>query len=421
MEDKRAKTLQALSTFIDKQRALLTRTHADITRLNELRSRAVQHPEEFERNLSKELNDGAFKLSELEEAADSPPKGIEWSLFTNHNPAPLQALAAKSKQQSPPLVASTPSISDFQRHIRDAKSQILDPVYSRWNLSLNPVVEREDDDEKGQLPVDPAALKKAKDREKIEKLKKNRIMPSGLTFMPSGHRTRGPGGVFIRRDVVDESMDVDISLDVDGGSEHAQPSLSTDLPLGSNDSSPTRPPSIKLQQLPATPLTPMDESSSFQKSTSCLKGSNMNSLGGKDVKAAKSLPPSLSTRQRRRSSRTVSSCPNDIHVETSAFPPTPDSMTLPDKELEPEESFEKDDTPSQQVLGKRARPKSETYKQAWSTSEQQLLEALLEEIPEGEKNRWKKISRAMNGRRTPRQVASRVQKYFEKLKKFGIE
>ena len=34
--------------------------------------------------------------------------------------------------------------------------------------------------------------------------------------------------------------------------------------------------------------------------------------------------------------------------------------------------------------------------------------------------RWQKISRAMGGKRTPRQVASRVQKYFEKLKKFGI-
>ena len=34
--------------------------------------------------------------------------------------------------------------------------------------------------------------------------------------------------------------------------------------------------------------------------------------------------------------------------------------------------------------------------------------------------RWQKISRAMGGKRTPRQVASRVQKYFEKLKRFGI-
>ncbi|GLB39612.1 putative SANT SWI3, ADA2, N-CoR and TFIIIB'' DNA-binding domains containing protein [Lyophyllum shimeji] len=66
------------------------------------------------------------------------------------------------------------------------------------------------------------------------------------------------------------------------------------------------------------------------------------------------------------------------------------------------------------------KPKPETYKQAWSVSEQHLLEQLLEEIPDGEKNRWQKISRAMNGRRTPRQVASRVQKYFEKLKRFGI-
>lgn len=35
--------------------------------------------------------------------------------------------------------------------------------------------------------------------------------------------------------------------------------------------------------------------------------------------------------------------------------------------------------------------------------------------------RWAKISAAMDGRRTPRQVASRVQKYFLKLKKFGVD
>ena len=35
--------------------------------------------------------------------------------------------------------------------------------------------------------------------------------------------------------------------------------------------------------------------------------------------------------------------------------------------------------------------------------------------------KWQKISRIMNGTRTPRQVASRVQKCFEKLKKFGVE
>lgn len=83
---------------------------------------------------------------------------------------------------------------------------------------------------------------------------------------------------------------------------------------------------------------------------------------------------------------------------------------------------------------------SETFNLPWSLSEQHLLEKLLSEIPAGEKQRyallavfanhfklknahrrWAKISKAMSGKRTPRQVASRVQKYFEKLKKFGVE
>ncbi|KAH9007383.1 hypothetical protein EDB83DRAFT_2462019 [Lactarius deliciosus] len=76
------------------------------------------------------------------------------------------------------------------------------------------------------------------------------------------------------------------------------------------------------------------------------------------------------------------------------------------------------------------------YKQAWSISEQHLLERLLTEISDGEKNRHETpflsvheenvnvhvflILKAMGGRRTPRQVASRVQMYFEKLKLFGV-
>ena len=41
----------------------------------------------------------------------------------------------------------------------------------------------------------------------------------------------------------------------------------------------------------------------------------------------------------------------------------------------------------QAQLTKPTKPKSETYKQAWSESEQNLLEQLLEKIPDGEKNR----------------------------------
>ncbi|KAH8112321.1 hypothetical protein DFH11DRAFT_1481759, partial [Phellopilus nigrolimitatus] len=63
---------------------------------------------------------------------------------------------------------------------------------------------------------------------------------------------------------------------------------------------------------------------------------------------------------------------------------------------------------------------SKTFNQTWSDEEQKMLDMLLEQFPDGTKNRWANISKAMNGRRTPRQVASRVQKYFAKMKKWGL-
>ncbi len=44
--------------------------------------------------------------------------------------------------------------------------------------------------------------------------------------------------------------------------------------------------------------------------------------------------------------------------------------------------------PALPPAAKKEKPKSETYKQAWSISEQHLLERLLTEIPDGEKNRY---------------------------------
>lgn len=96
--------------------------------------------------------------------------------------------------------------------------------------------------------------------------------------------------------------------------------------------------------------------------------------------------------------------------------PSSPRKPLPDPK-DAEKQPEPDDNKPKRSRGR----KSVTFKMAWSVEEQRLLERLLEEIPDGEKNRWAKISQAMNGRRTPRQVASRVQKYFEKLKKFGVE
>ncbi|KAF9150465.1 ZZ-type zinc finger-containing protein 3 [Linnemannia schmuckeri] len=77
---------------------------------------------------------------------------------------------------------------------------------------------------------------------------------------------------------------------------------------------------------------------------------------------------------------------------------------------------------SREGSGARDEPKPPLYNIPWSDDEQRLLEKLLDEFPDEPvaAQRFQKISAAM-GTRTPKQVASRVQKYFIKLVKAGLE
>jgi hypothetical protein len=65
--------------------------------------------------------------------------------------------------------------------------------------------------------------------------------------------------------------------------------------------------------------------------------------------------------------------------------------------------------------------KHATHNLPWSDEEQMRLEELLQIYPDEpvQAQRFNKISAAL-GTRTPRQVASRVQKYFIKLAKNGL-
>lgn len=65
--------------------------------------------------------------------------------------------------------------------------------------------------------------------------------------------------------------------------------------------------------------------------------------------------------------------------------------------------------------------KPETFNQLWTVEEQRRLEELLIEYPpeDVEMKRWTKIANAL-GNRTPKQVSSRVQKYFIKLSRAGL-
>ncbi|KZV91349.1 hypothetical protein EXIGLDRAFT_837179 [Exidia glandulosa HHB12029] len=70
---------------------------------------------------------------------------------------------------------------------------------------------------------------------------------------------------------------------------------------------------------------------------------------------------------------------------------------------------------------KKLPKRSETHRHPWSEEEQLWLERLITEIPRGTPRRWAKISAAMGGTRTTRQVTSRVQKYFGRLEKVGVD
>ncbi|CAB3991739.1 ZZ-type zinc finger-containing 3 isoform X1 [Paramuricea clavata] len=74
------------------------------------------------------------------------------------------------------------------------------------------------------------------------------------------------------------------------------------------------------------------------------------------------------------------------------------------------------------VRGKLAtNDKPMTFNQPWTVEEQRKLERLLQVFPQEpvEAKRWSKIANAL-GNRTPKQVASRVQKYFIKLARSGL-
>ncbi|RDB17382.1 hypothetical protein Hypma_001852 [Hypsizygus marmoreus] len=360
METKRAQTLEALEAFIQAQRALLTRTQSDITRLEKLRKDAVAQPADFVSNFAQELNDSAFRLSDQYDAQLSLPRTIDWSVYDAHDPKPLQTLAGdvrrKYAQRRQPRLYQHSELSDLQKLVKNARRTIVDPVLALFEYMSEPEDEPEE-------KIDPEEARREREREKLRELKRRKIQTWGGLMLPS--RERGSSGVFIRHDVDDESLEVDITLD--DRTTHDSTAMDVDTP-----STTVIPPTHGLTAMP--------------RSSSQAKRIRVPS---------KKLKPQNGS----------------LNQGSSALKPKPRPAKY---------EADLDAMPSASNPRGTGKPKPETYKQAWSVSEQHLLEQLLDQIPDGEKNRWQKISRAMDGRRTPRQVASRVQKYFEKLKRFGL-
>jgi hypothetical protein len=195
--------------------------------------------------------------------------------------------------------------------------------------------------------IDPEESKRERERAKIRELKKRKIT-CGLTI-PS--RSRTVNAVFIRRDLEDESAEVDISLD-----DPSAPGELTVNPSPEMDIDSERVPHPSSAQTTATSL-PFIRQSRIRQPSSKLRARENADLHG------------LAASGQKKGRRKV------MHGTTAA--PIPELPVL---------KSTTEEAPMGESRG-AGKPKPETYKQAWSVSEQHLLERLLEEIPDGEKNR----------------------------------
>lgn len=210
------------------------------------------------------------------------------------------------------------------------------------------------------------------EREKIRDLKKRRINGGGSVFGGLGLR-KPTDGVYIRMDQADESAEVDIWGSLSGSNANA---------MGAGNE--------LRRSFPGT----------WGKQSDADPGDvDIPSHGGKAL-VGKSWPvpePSPKVGRQRRLTRKVFAVASSSTSRSSRARSKQVELAEPD-ETEDRENGNEPDThtqPTKEVLlDKKGKPRPETYKQAWSISEQHLLERLLEEIPDGEKNRYGFLSHA---------------------------
>ncbi|CAE6466297.1 hypothetical protein ACGC1H_006337 [Rhizoctonia solani] len=174
--------------------------------------------------------------------------------------------------------------------------------------------------------------------------------------------------------------------------------------------------SVRLQSLPLAGFPQSTDVELPSTSSSATAGSR-NSVRPYDT--ASQLYRDHSNSQRR------SWVPKEVGDHTparheSTSPISPTTLDTPPTPTQPAETSPAALTMEESEELPDAGESRSTFKQNWTLAEQHALERLLVEIPSTVKFRWVRISEAMGGTRTPRQVASRVQKYYEKMKKLGV-
>ncbi|KAI6141754.1 hypothetical protein BKA82DRAFT_994800 [Pisolithus tinctorius] len=447
MDSRRAETLQALSAYVEHQRTLLARTQADIERLKQLKSEipVLSDPPPLSDDHHRssvsvpQLLGSREKILALEcyHPSLSFPDKIDWQSFSTCDPTPLRTLAIRTRlhhtQCSVPQPTQRSPLSALQRFVKDARKIIIDPVLesicgnphtgeaepisttsncldnsdslhehdclTTTTTTLPASLSEDESQQPTPLVQESATATRKRERAcaKIRELKKRKVRPDLVVGCKLGEE--GSDLVFVRHDMEDESAAVDVSVDTP-----------TVTPV---DRSSVQEDTAETKGMDTCLVTPSEQAG-------CSGSSRSNS--GPPVHTDTFSRPS---RIRKPSLKLQSQDFGEPRSSSPLQPPTPSLGKRSRDACEVKTSTRKPKTeqlsPVTELTVEASKLRSDTYKQAWSISEQHLLERLLEEIPDGERNRWAKISQAMGGRRTPRQVASRVQKYFEKLKRFGLD
>lgn len=264
--------------------------------------------------------------------------------------------------------------------MRNSRKTVIDPV-----LSLYPPLSSDEEDE----PPDPEEVRKILEREKIRDLKKRRI-DGGAGYSSLGLRkSQTQEGVHIRLDQKDESAEVEI-WDSCQGTTTCDLVRKTETPVSAATSEPHA--SMEVDTPPTSLVASPDSLQSLPPTSETLRNPTSGRTRKLTRKAAEYTRPEKHAKKTKDKGK-----PENI------------SSAIPDEEPH--------DLPaSESNLDKRGKPRPETYKQAWSVSEQHLLERLLEEIPDGEKNRfeiycewWRLMLIILPTRQIRRQVGKDIQ------------
>ena len=242
-------------------------------------------------------------------------------------------------QRNQPFPTQQKPLSELQLFVKRARKTLVDPILARFEKISSPEPSSSEEE------ADPEEVRRQQEREKIRYLKNRKIYGSGLSFPASSTlslKPQGTEGVFIRRDVDDETMDVDI--DLGDGLEACEEKMNGDMPSKGSSSALVTDTRVGVRiRRPTIKKAHLDGTGNIKETKKSKSSSMIVPLGP---------PPDPQS--------------------------SPEDITLPEN---PPEDFKT------KRKSKGPKPKPETYKQSWSVSEQNLLEQLLEEIPDGEKFR----------------------------------